>query len=207
MSQSQSYWGRLEFLLLFAVLIEGGLAGLAMVIGYFIGYFPCDNLRWHPDAIFYSLLATIPLVLGFAILISIRIRCLIELRKIANFFVVQYFRECSFLQIVLVCGLAGIGEELFFRGLIQGGISNYFENSTFGIIFGIAVASFLFAAGHALTRAYYFFALFTGIYFGLLYIISGNLLVPIISHAIYDYLVIWYFLKLHRKQMEQSQGE
>ncbi|MCB0358640.1 MAG: CPBP family intramembrane metalloprotease [Bdellovibrionales bacterium] len=82
----------------------------------------------------------------------------------------------------IVAALAGIGEELFFRGIFQ-------------TEFGLLVASLLFALLHfgPAIRSYLFIGsmyLLFGFYFGLMYDLTGSLWVPIISHATYDFVVL-----------------
>jgi len=90
------------------------------------------------------------------------------------------------LDIVLLSAAAGFAEEMFFRGLLQ---------SYIGII-GSAV---VFGLLHALTPAYFVMATAIGLYFGYLYEVSGNLLLPMTGHAIYDifalYLLRWQFAR------------
>lgn len=92
--------------------------------------------------------------------------------------------------IVLVSALAGIGEELLFRGVIQAGVADYWSPTV-----GIVVASLLFAAAHAISLAYLALAALMGLYLGLLYHWTGNLLVPIIVHALYDWIAIHFYLR------------
>ena len=90
------------------------------------------------------------------------------------------------LDIVLLSAAAGFAEEMFFRGLLQ---------SYIGII-GSAV---VFGLLHALTPAYFVMATAIGLYFGYLYETSGNLLIAMTGHAIYDifalYLLRWQFAR------------
>jgi membrane protease YdiL (CAAX protease family) len=89
-------------------------------------------------------------------------------------------------DIVLLSATAGFAEEMFFRGLLQ---------SYIGII-GSAV---VFGLLHALTPAYFVMATGIGLYFGFLYETSGNLLIPMVGHAVYDvfalYLLRWEFTR------------
>jgi membrane protease YdiL (CAAX protease family) len=90
------------------------------------------------------------------------------------------------MDIVLLSTAAGIAEEMFFRGLLQ---------SYIGIIGSAAVFGLL----HALTPAYFVMATAIGLYFGFLYETSGNLLIPMAGHAVYDvfalYLLRWEFTR------------
>ena len=87
-------------------------------------------------------------------------------------------------DIVLLSAAAGIGEELFFRGMLQSYI-------------GVIAAAVVFGLLHALTPAYFVLATVIGIYFGLIYESTNNLLIPMVGHAAYDifalYLLRWQF--------------
>ena len=67
----------------------------------------------------------------------------------------------------LVTGFAaGLGEEWFFRGLIQGSLSSMTPLGPWG---GLAAASVIFGCGHLLNRFYFAVATMSGAFFGLLY--------------------------------------
>ena len=77
---------------------------------------------------------------------------------------------------VLVLALAsGVGEEALFRGALQPEV-------------GLAVASVLFAAAHFVPRrelmAWSAFALGAGLLLGALYDVTGNLVAPVVAHAV-----------------------
>jgi len=69
--------------------------------------------------------------------------------------------------------LAGFSEELLFRGVLQPR-------------WGIAAASIIFGALHAATSGYFLLATVMGFYLGWLFLYTGNLLVPMSVHALYD---------------------
>nr|WP_239056945.1 CPBP family intramembrane glutamic endopeptidase [Wenzhouxiangella limi] len=89
----------------------------------------------------------------------------------------------------MVALLAGVGEELLFRGVIQGGL-----DGVIGPWPALALASLLFGAMHALSRAYFVLATVMGLYMGLVYLWTGNLLIPILIHFLYDWVVLRYYL-------------
>lgn len=91
-------------------------------------------------------------------------------------------RSLSAVDIVLLSLAAGIGEELFFRGMLQSFIGIWWAAIVFGLL-------------HALTPAYFVMATAIGAWFGLLYEYSGNLLVPILSHAAYDIFALYLLQK------------
>jgi membrane protease YdiL (CAAX protease family) len=94
------------------------------------------------------------------------------------------------LNLVLVAVFAGVGEELFFRGVLQRLFIKLFKNPWAGIL----VTSFIFSAIHL--QFYGFIPRFTlGILLGLIYWYSGSLWPAIIAHFAYDafaVVLIWF---------------
>jgi len=83
---------------------------------------------------------------------------------------------------------AGLGEEMLFRGVLQ------FELGarTGSEILAVAITSIVFGALHAVTPLYAGLAALASVYFGWLYLATGNLVVPIITHAFYDWAALLY---------------
>jgi len=81
---------------------------------------------------------------------------------------------------ILVIGVfAGVGEELFFRGLIQPKMQRYFQSPHLGIW----ITAFIFSAIHV--QFYGFLPrMFLGALFGYLYHYSGSLFYPILGHIL-----------------------
>lgn len=92
-------------------------------------------------------------------------------------------RSLSAVDIVLLSLAAGIGEELFFRGLLQSFVGLWWAAIVFGLL-------------HALTPAYFILATAIGVWFGLLYEHSGNLLIPMLSHAVYDIFALYLLQRI-----------
>jgi membrane protease YdiL (CAAX protease family) len=88
-------------------------------------------------------------------------------------------------NLVFIALFAGIGEELFFRGVLQRLLIKAFGSPWAGIV----VTAFLFSAFH-----FQFFGFFPrfllGILLGAIYWYSGSLWPAIIAHFIYDGLII-----------------
>ena len=89
--------------------------------------------------------------------------------------------------------IAGISEEAFFRGAIQGSLADRVN-----VILAVVLASALFGAFHLLTWTYAIIAAFIGAYLGMLWIGTGNLLTPMITHAVYDFAALVYFFRFRR---------
>jgi membrane protease YdiL (CAAX protease family) len=95
------------------------------------------------------------------------------------------FASATFIDICLISLMAGLAEELLFRGVIQAK-------------WGIIAASILFGLLHAVTPAYVILATVVGFYIGLLYHVFQGLLIPIQLHCIYDFgalIYLRYFVK------------
>ncbi|MBD0331244.1 MAG: CPBP family intramembrane metalloprotease [Chitinophagaceae bacterium] len=94
------------------------------------------------------------------------------------------------LNITLIAGLAAVGEELFFRGVLQRLFIRAFKNPWAGII----VAAFLFSGFH-LQFFGFIPRLLLGILLGAIYWYSGSLWTAIVAHFVYDgfFIVLAYF--------------
>ena len=89
------------------------------------------------------------------------------------------------LNVVFIAGLAAVGEELLFRGIVQRLLIKMFKSPVAGIL----VTAFLFSAMHM--QFYGFLPRFMlGILLGYIYWYSGSLWLAILAHFVYDALLI-----------------
>jgi membrane protease YdiL (CAAX protease family) len=89
------------------------------------------------------------------------------------------------LGVFVIAVLAGIGEEIVFRGLLQ---PQLFK-ATGNIHFAIWVSAIFFSALHL--QFYGFFPrVFLGALFGYLYYWSGNLFIPMFAHFVNNFLAV-----------------
>ena len=90
-----------------------------------------------------------------------------------------------FINLIFIAAFAGIGEELFFRGVLQ----RLFIKSTRSPWAGIIIAAFFFSFFH-----FQFFGFFPrfllGILLGAIYWYSGSLWPAIIAHFAYDAIIL-----------------
>lgn len=96
-----------------------------------------------------------------------------------------YLASSSVGGIVLLAALAGLGEELLFRGVIQIWLA---ERTPLWL--ALAAASLLFGVGHWLSASYAVLASLIGAWLGILLLLSGNLLAPMVAHAAYDVVAL-----------------
>lgn len=90
--------------------------------------------------------------------------------------------------VALMLGIAaGLGEEMLFRGVLQ-----YELIGRMGSFVALGLTSIVFGLAHAVTPVYAFLATLASVYFGYLYLDTGNLAVPIVTHALYDVFALMY---------------
>lgn len=94
---------------------------------------------------------------------------------------------------IVVALLSGFAEEYFFRGILQ-------------VQFGIIISSIvfgLFHIGSKKTVIYGVYATLVGFYLGLLYLYTGNLLVPISVHILNNFLALLYMKHYYHKYLNK----
>jgi uncharacterized protein len=183
-----------------ALLFEGSLGLAALAIGWLAGHSPLIGMNSEPEyarhqiaAIGWGLVATGPLLVALVVMERFPLGPLARLRELTSQVILQMFGGASIVQLALVSIAAGFGEELLFRGLVQAGLSRLFIGTP-GILLALVVASVLFGVCHWLNTTYAILAMLAGAYFGLLLLITGNILTPIIAHATYDFLALVYLI-------------
>jgi uncharacterized protein len=108
-----------------------------------------------------------------------------EAAKQIQFMLSKHTAGELFLNLIFISLFAGIGEELFFRGVLQRLFIKLTKNPWAGII----LTALLFSGFHL--QFYGFFPrLFLGILLGALYWYSGSLWTAILAHFVYDALII-----------------
>lgn len=168
-----------------AILFEGLLAVAAYFLGELVNRPPGERILWNAADALWGVVAAVPPLALLIVLMRLPLAAIDSVREFCRDFLIPLFRAASWWHIVLICALAGLGEEMLFRGFVQLGLTDAI-GGTQGIVVGLAVASITFGLAHAATRAYTIAATVIGLYLGAVLVITGNLLVPIVAHAAYD---------------------
>lgn len=122
----------------------------------------------------------------FAVMAFILLRVLPDwqpvraMRRLYRDVMMPLFGRCTWVEVAAISVLAGIGEEVLFRGAAQPEL-------------GLIVTSLAFGALHIGGRATWalgFWAAFLGALLGWLAIATGGLLAPIVAHMAYDALAL-----------------
>jgi membrane protease YdiL (CAAX protease family) len=177
-------------ILLAAFIVEGGMLLAAFLLAKYFHI----SLSLSTDNLLRDILAgtfgAIPPFLLVLFILSERARSLSLCRSLRHTLMVElkmFLSGITVSDMLLISLLAGLGEELLFRGVLQ-------------VKLGIIAASIVFGLAHFISPAYVLVTMIMGCYIGSFYLISGSLLVPVTIHSVYDlaallYLRYWAHMK------------
>jgi membrane protease YdiL (CAAX protease family) len=158
-----------------AVLFEGSLAGLAFGLGWWFQVDPLAQFTCDLPALAWGVGAVIPLFGLFLVGNRFPIGPLRAIKQFLLEALGPSLAACRWHDLLLVALVAGAGEELLFRGLLQP-------------LTGIIWSNILFGLAHAITPLYALLAGLIGLCMGWLLDSSGSLVAPIVAHGLYDFL-------------------
>lgn len=182
---------RRDFLRL-AVLAEGGVLVLALLLGWLIGIDPWAHVVWTAPAVVIGLLATAPIFLVYAFAR--------DTRTIAIETIGPALSLCRWYDLIALAAFAGIGEELLFRGVLQ----PWFSGASAWV--GFVATNILFGLVHFVTPTYALIAGGLGMYLSLVAfeVPRANLLSAIIAHGLYDYVAFLLIIREYRARRVQA---
>ena len=153
-----------------------------------------EALSGHGVAALWGVAATLPMLIGLMVIDRLDMGPFVRLRRALKEIMVPVFSGATTLQLALISLAAGIGEEMFFRGLVQDGLASTIAEPG-GMWIGLAVASFVFGLLHCITATYAVLATLVGVYLGGLFILTHDLTAPIVAHGLYDFLALIYLVR------------
>ena len=154
-------------------------------------------LQWSGRYSLLGLLASAPLLLMIPLLEiswTSSLPILRHLQRDLRVSVLPLVRHVMLSEVVVVACLAGLSEEIFFRGVLQDEI-------------GIGLASLAFGLLHALSVAYVLWATVVGVYLGWLTQWSGNLWLAIVAHSVVDFVGLWYLRYIVAPRTPRNGGQ
>ena len=169
-------------ILLLALLFEGGLLIVALVLAAFL---QLDLLHGNNNVmkgVLYGTALAIPPFGLFLLSLSKRaerIPFVGSLKKLVIHDIRHFFAQSRVTDLIFISLMAGIGEEALFRGVIQQQ-------------FGIVAASIVFGLAHCISPAYVIVTVLMGLYIGFIYQATQSLLVPVQLHFVYDLAALLY---------------
>ncbi len=183
---------------LLACLFELLLLGLALVSLRLFRSLPTLKFTWSVRDLLVAVFAVLPMLGMFGWVLRSRLGPVAEVREFLEKVVVHFFAGWPLPQLALLCLIAGISEESLFRVVVQGGFAQMV-----GPAWAIVLAGFVFGLCHFINWTYAVLAALIGMYLGWLWLVTGNLLAPAATHALYDFVALIYLV---RTQHPEQQG-
>lgn len=168
------------------ILFESLLLALALALAVLLRIDLGDYLRITPGAV--------ALGVGAALLPSLALAAvsdtswLRDLRERTARLMRRVFGPRPGPGAALVVAYGGIAEEVLFRGVLISALGAYIPSWLAVILVGIG-----FGLLHPVSRLYIVLAALLGIFWGALFVVTGNLLVPMVAHALNNVLALFYY--------------
>jgi len=174
---------------------EAALILVAIVLGWIANINPFENLHFSESAIAYGVAGTMPLFLLFMALEQIQIESTIKIRNVLLETLGPGLHRYHWTDLFILASIAGLSEELLFRGVIQPWLE-----SSWGMRVGLIGSNIIFGLAHAVTPLYAVLAALVGVYLSLSMDYGGNrnLLLPIVIHSLYDFLAFITLMRAYR---------
>jgi hypothetical protein len=183
-----------------AGLFEGALLLVAFALGFVVDVHPTAELIWSWRDFGIGLLATVPMFFLLAACFLTNANGLRQIREFLRDTLGPLLDRCRIVDILFLALLAGICEEVLFRGLLYQWIRAW--NATLAIL----VCNLLFAVAHSITPLYAMLAGFIGLYLTALMTVDAtpNLLIPMTAHAAYDFVAFLVVLWDYRRSVRNG---
>lgn len=187
-----------------ACLFEASLILLAMFLGWIAGINPFATIHFSETAVLVGMFGTMPLFILFQAMQYLHIEEIQKIRRMLMETLGPSLKNCNWADLMVLASIAGIAEEILFRGVLQPWLENHW-----GLNIGLILSNLVFGAVHEVTPLYFFIATLVGIYLGLSLGYGGerNLLIPIIIHSLYDFLAFMVIIRAYKKTIGGISGE
>lgn len=192
-----------QHFIFWAAVFEGLVAVVAVVLGWLFATPALATFAWSWADLGWGVLAIVPPLGLLWCCLVVPWRPFQRLVLVVDEQMLPMFASVNAVEIAVVCVLAGLGEEMLFRSVVQAVAADWsarWLGWPVGVSLGLAASAILFGLAHAVTRTYLVLAALIGLYFGAVWLWVGNLLVPIVAHAGYDFVALVYLLNRHRRQ-------
>jgi uncharacterized protein len=176
-----------ELALLFVAALWIALAGEPSLLRF----------EWDMRAVLWGGLAAIPPLALF--LFTLRSRLFQRHRESMDSMLRPVVAQWNVFQMAVVSLIAGACEEVLFRAVLQGWLTEHLSPAP-----ALVLSAIVFGAAHMLTRTYAILAGTIGLYLGLEMVWTGNLLAPITTHVVYDFLALILYVRIYQPPEEPA---
>lgn len=181
-----------------ALAAEALLIPLAFGLAWLLGQSPWADIRWPLGTLLLAVAFTAPLVALLALFMSLGPAWFRDLEQVVQPAVEVLFQGRGRVPVIVAALLAGFGEELLFRGVLQASLVD-----GVGPWFGLLLAAAIFGLVHAVSRAYFLVATVMGLYLGVLYHVTDHLVLASLVHALYD----WVAIEMVLRRIDRDRGD
>lgn len=180
--------------------MEGALLLAAFFLGWLMDFRPTQDLWWDWADFGYGLLAAVPMLLMLAAALLYSGSGIQQLCKFVRDTLGPFLSRCHTVDLLLLAILAGLCEEILFRGFLYGWISGFDQG------LAIIIANAAFGLAHLITPLYAFLAAIAGLYLTALLVVdpSPNLLIPITAHTTYDFIAFLIVVRDFRQHFNKE---
>jgi uncharacterized protein len=181
-----------------ACIFEASLILVALFLAWIADLDPFANLYYSETAIAIGVLGTMPLFFLFLCLEYFPHKSLVDIKDLLLKTLAPGLYQRHWSDLLTLAAIAGISEELLFRGVIQPWIAD-----SWGITVGIWASNIIFGLVHAITPMYALLVTMVGVYLSWSMTIGGgnNLLTPIIIHSLYDFLAFVALMRMYKASL------
>ncbi|MGZ5014516.1 MAG: CPBP family intramembrane glutamic endopeptidase [Methylobacter sp.] len=174
---------------------EAALILVAVFLGWIADINPFAYLHFSEPVIAYGVIGTLPLFLLFLFLEQIQAEPVVKIKNVLLETLGPSLHRYHWTDLLILASIAGLSEEVLFRGVIQPWIE-----SSWGLTAGLIGSNIIFGLAHAVTPLYAVLAALVGMYLSLSMDYGGdrNLLLPIIIHGLYDFLAFIALMRSYR---------
>ena len=184
-----------------ACYFESSLILVAIILGWIADINPFEFIIFNEQAVINGIMGTLPLCIIFLALNQINTGSLQKIRLVLQETLGPSLVKHHWADLFVLAAIAGISEEVLFRGVIQ----PWLENS-WGVMAGLLISSLIFGLIHAVTFLYFIMATAVSIYLGLYldYDNTRNLLTPVIIHGLYDFFAFFVIVRAYRLEQKKT---
>ena len=164
-----------------------GLGGLAFLLSFLLQTPLGPQASLDPNAFLIGVIATLPPVAFLWWFSNTDNAVFAAFRRSQIEFFAKMDMAFTPPRIVLMAITAGVAEEMLFRGVLQTWLANHLP-----LAIALLLSSAVFGLLHMRTLLYAVIAGVIGLYLGIIFVLTENLLAPMTAHALYDYAALEY---------------
>jgi len=187
-----------------AALFEAGLVLVALAVGWLADVNPLTALHFRWIDLLWGVLAAGALFVLLFVSDQMPIEGLRRIKRMLITMLAEPLSKCRWYELFLLAVLVGFSEEVLFRGLVQPWMQRHMTRFA-----ALVWSNVVFGLLHCITLLYGVLAGVMGLFLGWLLDVTGErrLLIPIVTHAVYDYAAFLWIIRAYRQGRHHSDDE